>query len=161
MATPSDGTNAQAVLRAITYRLSSTSPRQLPQVAAQLAGQIWACKDLISSPLGSTKQGNEGSIIVNRFRTYLSTLLQDRTIEGRWAAVVLVKATIEAGGVEALSKSNAWVRSLLGMLKKPDPSTTRILANSYAGLHTHMGLYEPDPGDNNARFASLHRHVLE
>ncbi|KAK0304064.1 hypothetical protein LTR01_007681 [Friedmanniomyces endolithicus] len=128
MATPSDGTNAQAVLRAITYRLSSTPPRQLPQVAAQLAGQIWACKDLISSPLGSTKQGNEGSIIVNRFRTYLSTLLQDRTIEGRWAAVVLVKATIEAGGVEALSKSNAWVRSLLGMLKKPDPSTTRILA---------------------------------
>ncbi|KAK0364144.1 hypothetical protein LTR94_012068 [Friedmanniomyces endolithicus] len=128
MATTNDLSNAQATLRAITYRLSSTPPRQLPHVAAQLASQIWACKDLISSPPGSTKQGNEGSITVNRFRTYLSTLLQDRTIEGRWAAGVLVKATIEAGGVEVLSKSNAWVRSLLGMLKKPDPPTTRILA---------------------------------
>ncbi|KAK1823412.1 hypothetical protein LTR12_002261 [Friedmanniomyces endolithicus] len=128
MATTKDLNNAQATLRAITYRLSTTPPRQLPQVAARLAGEIWACKDLISSPPGSMKQGNEGSITVNRFRTYLSTLLQDRTIEGRWAAVVLVKATVEAGGVEVLSKSNAWVRSLLGILKKPDPPTTRILA---------------------------------
>ncbi|KAK5139999.1 hypothetical protein LTR32_007070 [Rachicladosporium monterosium] len=128
MATTNDLSNAQATLRAITYRLSSTPPRQLPHVTAQLAGQIWACKDLISSPPGSTKQGNESSITVNRFRTYLSTLLQDRTIEGRWAAVVLVKAAIEAGGVEVLSKSNAWVRSLLGILKKPDPPTTRVLA---------------------------------
>ncbi|KAK1087100.1 hypothetical protein LTR33_001225 [Friedmanniomyces endolithicus] len=128
MATTNDLSNAQATLRAITYRLSSTPPSQLPHVTAQLAGQVWACKDLISSPPGSTKQGNEGSITVNRFRTYLSTLLQDRTIEGRWAAVVLVKATIEAGGVEVLSKSNAWVRSLLGILKKPDPPTTRMLA---------------------------------
>ncbi|TKA67844.1 hypothetical protein B0A55_09126 [Friedmanniomyces simplex] len=128
MAAASDVTSAQATLRAITYRLSSTPPKQLPHVAAQLACNLWASKDLISSPPAPTKQGNEGSVTVNRFRTYLSTLLQDRTVEGRWAGVVLVKATIEAGGVEVLSKSNAWVRSLLGILKKPDPPATRILA---------------------------------
>ncbi|TKA73001.1 hypothetical protein B0A55_05211 [Friedmanniomyces simplex] len=128
MAAASDVTSAQATLRAITYRLSSTPPKQIPHVAAQLACNLWACKDLISSPPAPTKQGNEGSVTINRFRTYLSSLLQDRTIEGRWAGVVLVKATIEAGGVEVLSKTNAWVRSLLGILKKPDPPTTRILA---------------------------------
>ncbi|KAK3117539.1 hypothetical protein LTR53_000965 [Teratosphaeriaceae sp. CCFEE 6253] len=124
----SDAVSAQATLRAITYRLTSIPSKQLPGVAAQLASSIWTCKDLISTPPMASKQGSEASITVNRFRTYLSTLLQDRTVEGRWAAVVLVKAVIEAGGVEILSKSNGWVRSLLGILKKPDPHTTRTLA---------------------------------
>ncbi|KAK3073522.1 hypothetical protein LTR53_004811 [Teratosphaeriaceae sp. CCFEE 6253] len=124
----SDAASAQATLRAITYRLTSTPSKQLPGVAAQLASSIWTCKHLISTPPVASKQGSEASITVNRFRTYLSTLLQDRTVEGRWAAVVLVKAVIEAGGVEILSKSNGWVRSLLGILKKPDPPTTRTLA---------------------------------
>ncbi|KAK3650100.1 hypothetical protein LTR22_012695 [Elasticomyces elasticus] len=128
MASTNESASAQATLRAITYRLSTTPSKQLPQVAAQLSGHLWACKDLISSPAVSAKQGNEATITVSRFKTYLSTLLQDRTIEGRWAAVVLVKAAIEAGGAEVLSKSNAWVRSLLAILKRPDPPTTRILA---------------------------------
>ncbi|KAK5713141.1 hypothetical protein LTR15_011503 [Elasticomyces elasticus] len=128
MASVNESASEQATLRAITYRLSTTSSKQLPQVAAQLSGHLWACKDLISSPAVSAKQGNEATIAVSRFKTYLSTLLQDRTIEGRWAAVVLVKAAIEAGGAEVLSKSNAWVRSLLAILKRPDPPTTRILA---------------------------------
>lgn len=41
--------------------------------------------------------------------------------------MVLVKAAIEAGGVETLSKSNAWVRNLLAILKRPDPPMTRAL----------------------------------
>lgn len=60
-------------------------------------------------------------------QTQLNTLLQDRTVEGRWAAVVLTKAAIEAGGLEVLSKSNPWVKHLLGILKRPDPPTTRSL----------------------------------
>lgn len=114
-------------LRALSFRISSTPPKQLPNVAAQISGSIWNCRDLLSTP-SDAKQTTEASTTVHRFKTQLSTLLQDRTIEGRWAAVVLVKATIEAGGAEVLSKSNPWVRNLLGILKKPDPPTTRNLA---------------------------------
>ncbi|KAK4543074.1 hypothetical protein LTR36_005851 [Oleoguttula mirabilis] len=121
-------TQEVAVLRAATYRLSSTPSKQLPSIAPQIAAQLWTCKDLLSSTADSAKQGNDASTVVHRFKTHLSTLLQDRTVEGRWSAVVLVKATIEAGGIEVLSKSNAWVRNLLGILKKPDPPTTRNLA---------------------------------
>ena len=117
-----------ASLKAVTYRLSNTSPKQLPCIAPQIAAQLWHCKDLLSSTVDSAKQGNDASAVVHRFKTHLSSLLQDRTIEGRWSAVVLLKATVEAGGVEVLSKANAWVRSLLAILKKPDPSTTRNLA---------------------------------
>lgn len=126
--TAQDRPQAIATLKAITYRLSSTSTKQLPQVAPQIAGLLWNCRQLLSLPAESSKQaGNDASVLVHRFRTHISTLLNDRTVEGRWSAVVLVKATIEAGGLEVLSKSNAWVRSLLGILKKADPPTTRCL----------------------------------
>jgi len=117
-----------AKLRAITFRLSSTASKQLPQIAANVSSQIWDCKALLSSPSETLKQNSHASTVTHRYKTHLSTLLQDRTVEGRWAAVVLVKATVEAGGVEIVSKSNAWVRSLLGILKKPDPPTTTCLA---------------------------------
>ena len=117
-----------ASLRAITYRVSSTPTKQLPHIAPQVAASLWACKEVLSTPRDSAKAGNEAATLVHRFRTFLSSLLQDRTIEGRWAAVVLTKAAIEAGGVEFLTKSNNWVRSLLAILKKPDPPTTRALA---------------------------------
>jgi hypothetical protein len=57
----------------------------------------------------------------------LSTLLQDRTIHGRWSAIVLIKATIEVGGWETLQKCLPWVRGLLGILTKPDPPTSKKL----------------------------------
>jgi hypothetical protein len=115
-----------ALLKALSYRISSTKAENLPNAVSQISSSLWNCRNILSAPT-DYKQNNEASIVVHRFKTQLATLLQDRTVEGRWSAVVLVKATVEAGGVEVLSKSNAWVRSLLGMLKKPDPPTTRSL----------------------------------
>ncbi|KAK5135919.1 hypothetical protein LTR08_004377 [Meristemomyces frigidus] len=126
--TPHIPVESIASLKAVAYRLSTTPGKQLPHIAPQIAAQLWHCKDLLSLTVDSAKQGSDASVVLHRFKTHLSSLLQDRTVEGRWSAVVLVKATIEAGGVEVLSKSNAWVRSLLAILKKPDPPTTRNLA---------------------------------
>lgn len=117
-----------AILKQLTIRIASTPVEQLPRIAAQVSGSLWTCRDLLSSTAPSTKQNSDDGVIVHRFKTQLSTLLQDRTIEGRWSAVVLVKAAIEAGGLEVLGKANGWVKSLLGFLKKPDPPTTRSLS---------------------------------
>ena len=119
---------AASSLQASTYRISSTPTKQLPRIVPQIAGSLWNCKDILSASQESTKSNSEASTIVHRVKTQISSLLQDRSIEGRWAAIVLTKAAIEAGGPEVLSKSNGWVRSLLAILKKPDPSTTRNLA---------------------------------
>lgn len=62
------------------------------------------------------KSQSELSVLVHKFRTQLSTLLQDRSKEARWAAVVLLKATIEAGGWSVLRSSDKWVRALLGLI---------------------------------------------
>lgn len=116
-----------STLRAINYRLTSTPDDQLPQVAAQLSSSIWNCREILSRSAVS-KQESELSGALHRFKTHLATLLQHRNLYARWAGAVLAKATIEAGGLEVLSKSLPWVRHLLGILKRPDPPTTRVLA---------------------------------
>ena len=127
---PQANSNPQgaAILKQLTFRISSTPVAQLPRVAAQVSASLWACRELLSSTAPSTKQNSDEGVTVHRFKTQLNTLLQDRTVEGRWSAVVLVKATVEAGGLEVLGKTSSWVKTLLTFLKKPDPSTTRSLA---------------------------------
>lgn len=117
-----------ATLRALTFRISSTATAQLPQHVPAIAASLSNCRSLLSSTQTSNaKTSSEASVAVHKYRTLLSTLLQDRTIQGRWSAVVLIKATIEVGGWETLQKSLPWVRGLLSILSKPDPPTSKKL----------------------------------
>ena len=122
---PSSSTN----LRVITQRLASTPAWQLPNIVVHLANSLTACKTiLVTSDLRN--QGNDGSdtaILVHKFKTQLSALLQDKSPEARWSAIVLIKATVETGGWEVLRGCSAWVRGLLGVLSKTDPPTTKQL----------------------------------
>lgn len=121
MAPQASGVSA---LRAASFRISSASKAELPHVVACVAQSLTSCKEILSGP---EQKDTDASVVLHRFNTQISTLLQDRTVEGRWAATVLVKAAIEAGGWETLRKCNAWVRPLLANLKKPDPPITRCL----------------------------------
>jgi pre-rRNA-processing protein RIX1 len=117
-----------ATLRALTFRISSTATSQLPQHVPAIAASLASCRTLLSSAQASTsKTASEASVAVHKYRTLLSTLLQDRSIQGRWAAIVLIKSTIEVGGWETLQKSLPWVRGLLGILTKPDPFSSKQL----------------------------------
>lgn len=117
-----------ATLRALSFRISSTATAQLPQHVPAIAASLSTCRTLLSSTQTSNaKTSSEASVAVHKYRTLLSTLLQDRTIQGRWSAIVLIKATIEVGGWETLQKSLPWVRGLLGILSKPDPPTSKKL----------------------------------
>lgn len=117
-----------ATLRALTFRISSTPTAQLPQHVPAIAASLTNCRTLLSTAQASgSKTASEASVVAHKYRTLLSTLLQDRSVQGRWAAVVLIKATIEIGGWETLQKSLPWVRGLLGILTKPDPPTSKKL----------------------------------
>ncbi|KAF2630345.1 hypothetical protein BU25DRAFT_489137 [Macroventuria anomochaeta] len=117
-----------ATLRALSFRISSTATAQLPQHVPAIAASLSNCRTLLSSTQTSNaKSSSEASVAVHKYRTLLSTLLQDRTVQGRWSAVVLIKATIEVGGWETLQKALPWVRGLLGILAKPDPPSSKKL----------------------------------
>ncbi|KAF2404228.1 hypothetical protein EJ06DRAFT_526311 [Trichodelitschia bisporula] len=117
-------------LRAIAYRLSSTPATQLPQLAPHIASQLVTCGQLLSSGQNAfAKENGDAPVVLHKFKTQLSTLLQDRAVEARWAAVVIIKSTVEVGGWEILqdAKCAAWVRGMVGILNKPDPATTKKL----------------------------------
>ena len=129
-----------ALLRATTHRLSVTPAAHLPRCAAQIAATIWNCRTVLSLNTESTKSSSEIATALHRFRTTITNLLQDRSVQGRWAAVVLVKAAIEAGGIDTLSKSNGWIKSLISILKKTDPpSTKRVTIITLTRIFTLTG----------------------
>ncbi|KAL4870520.1 hypothetical protein BDV12DRAFT_55407 [Aspergillus spectabilis] len=117
-------------LRAVNHRLTNVPAQQLPAIAASLAASISECGELLSAPQAQKvgKTDSDHAVQVHKLVTRLSSLLQDRSFEGRWAAVVLVKALVEAGQWEILRGSEPFVRGLMGILSKPDPTTTKTMA---------------------------------
>ncbi|KAL2865648.1 RIX1/PELP1 family protein [Aspergillus lucknowensis] len=117
-------------LRAVNHRLTNLPVRELPAIAASLAASIAECGELLSAPQSQKagKTDSDHAVQVHKLVTRISSLLQDRTCEGRWAAVVLVKALVEAGQWEILRGSEPLVRGLMGILNKSDPASTKIMS---------------------------------
>jgi pre-rRNA-processing protein RIX1 len=109
---------AVTVLRALAFRLSSTSPSNLPSLLPHLASQLRPCKELLKQ---SQPSHSEAATVIHQIRTRTSSLLQDRSPEARLAAVVLIKALVEAGGYETLANNGSpWVRGLIAMIARQD-----------------------------------------
>ncbi|KAJ5836827.1 Armadillo-like helical [Penicillium robsamsonii] len=118
---------SSTTLRAITHRLTTTPVEQLPPIASFLATSLNDCAELLSTPQTqkSGKSDSDNAVQIHKLKTRLASLLQDRSVEGRWTAVILVKATVEAGQWEMLRGYEPIVRSLISILSKPDPISTR------------------------------------
>ena len=106
-----------SLLRPVTHKLTTVPVNELPSLAGLLASRISYCSGILSStPSQATSSGSEDALLVHKLKTRISSLLQDRSPEGRWTAVVLVKATVDAGGWEILKSSEPWVRGLVTIL---------------------------------------------
>lgn len=105
-----------ASLRAVTHRMTATPARELPQFAQSLASSLGNCADVLANQKKDGRSEPEVTIQVHKLKTRLNSLLQDRSFEGRWAAVVLVKATVEAGQLEVVRGGELLVRSLISIL---------------------------------------------
>ena len=113
-------------LRVVSQWISTTPTGQLPQVTNHLAAFVsQSTNQLCSSAHGKSVQGSDHEILLHKYKTQLSTLLQDKDPRARFAAAVLVKSTIEAGDIELLKQSSRWVGSLISILGKPDPVVTK------------------------------------
>lgn len=106
------------ILRYVTDTLALADREQLPQVVPSLLDHLGGCSDLIC---GTINAGNTGATQTHKLRTQISSFLQDKTIQGRWAAVVLIKTVVETvirqrEGWEVLQTSVSWIRGLLAIL---------------------------------------------
>ncbi|PYI29446.1 hypothetical protein BP00DRAFT_488115 [Aspergillus indologenus CBS 114.80] len=116
-------------LHAVNHRLTNIPVKQLPPLASCLAASLSNCGELLSTPQSQkSKSDSDNAVQVHKLMTRLASLLQDRSVEGRWTAVVLVKALVEAGQWEVLRGCEPFVRGLIGILNKPDPVSTKKMS---------------------------------
>ena len=97
-------------------QLAAVSPEDLPRHVPELLRLILRCKVALSSPTASKSAPSEFTVPVHKLKTQLSSLLNSKNPEGRFAAVVLVKGAVEVGGWEVLQTSEPWVRGLISIL---------------------------------------------
>ncbi|KAE8142223.1 rRNA processing/ribosome biogenesis-domain-containing protein [Aspergillus pseudotamarii] len=116
-------------LHAVNHRLTNIPVKQLPPIASCLATSLSNCGELLSAPQNQkSKSESDNAVQVHKLLTRLASLLQDKSPEGRWTAVVLVKAVVEAGQWEILRGCEPLVRGLIAILAKPDPNSTKKLS---------------------------------
>jgi hypothetical protein len=102
-------------LRSITNTIAAIPTDQLHRATPQLLRSLADCEEVLSSSL-TGKKDDFDSVLVHKYKSQLSTLLQSRSERGRWVAIALIKSTVEIGGWEMLREAGPWVRGILGML---------------------------------------------
>ncbi|KAL7792533.1 rRNA processing/ribosome biogenesis domain-containing protein [Trichoderma ceciliae] len=122
--------SATTDLRVLTRKLTAIPPAQLPHSLPSLIRHVLRCRDALSAPQDPKLKGDvsQMSMLVHKLKTNLTTLLNGRSREGRFAAVGLIKAAVDVGGWETLRGSEAWVRGLLSIMQKGDPPACKELA---------------------------------
>lgn len=106
-------------LRVLCRRLASTNADDLPRLCPILVNQLLRCGPVLSAP-HEQKTKNDGSdlgVHVHKLKTQLNALLIGKNNNGRFAAVVLIKALVDVGGWECLRLSLPWVQGLLSIIQ--------------------------------------------
>jgi len=136
---------ATTSLRAVTHRLTTTPVQDLPQITSFLATALGDCAELLFSPQPQKigKNGSDNAVQLHRLKSRLASLLQDRTCEGRWTAVILVKATLEAGQWEVLRGFEPIVRSLIAILAVCLSLMVRSIANRLTSIYRNQTRFPP------------------
>lgn len=116
-----------AVLKSITFQISSTPPQYLPRTIAHSVQNLKRCASLLAQSRSTSNASGDAGVTVHRFFTQLSALVQGRKVGERWAAAVLIKAAVDAGGYEVLSRAKHWVSGLLANLRRPDPPSLKVI----------------------------------
>lgn len=104
-------------LRVLNHQLSTVPAAQLPQITPLLLRNILRCQGPLSSPsTNAAKDDASEASAVHKLKNHVSRLLNGKSAEGRFAAVILVKGIIDVGGWEVLREALPWVRGLLAIL---------------------------------------------
>lgn len=112
-------------LRVLCRKLTSLPPTQLPHALPSLINHVLHCREALSAPQEqkSKDKSSESAQLVHKLKTTITTFLNGRSREARFAAIGLVKAVVDVGGWEVLRGSEPWVRGLLSVVQA---STARL-----------------------------------
>jgi uncharacterized protein YicC (UPF0701 family) len=108
-----------ADLKVLCRKLTTTPPELLPRHLPALTHHVLRCKNALAEPqeLKAKDASSPSSVLVHKLKTSITTLLNGRSREGRFVAIVLIKAVVDVGGWEVLRTSEPWVRGLLSIVQ--------------------------------------------
>ncbi|KAH6998839.1 rRNA processing/ribosome biogenesis-domain-containing protein [Ilyonectria sp. MPI-CAGE-AT-0026] len=117
-------------LRVLCRKLTSIPPAQLPHALPSLINHVLHCKEPLSAAHEQRPKdkSTEASQLVHKLKASITTLLNGRNRDARFAAIGLIKATVDVGGWEVLRGTEPWVRGLLSVIQKADPIASKELA---------------------------------
>ncbi|KAB5558582.1 rRNA processing/ribosome biogenesis-domain-containing protein [Coniochaeta sp. 2T2.1] len=134
-------------LRVLCRRLASTNPDELPRLCPVLVNHLLRCGPVLSAPHEAKTKDTSSDVVVHihKLKTQINTLLNGKSNNGRFTAVVLIKAMVDVGGWECLRISEPWVRGLLSILQRPGATAMKELAivtvtRIYSLLHGYQTL---------------------
>lgn len=105
-------------LRVLCHKLTTTPPDLLPRQLPALSRNVLRCKDVLAAQHDAkNKEDASTSTLVHKFKRSITTLLEGRSRDGRFAAVVLIKAVVDVGGWEILRTAGPWVNGLLSIVQ--------------------------------------------
>lgn len=119
-------------LRRITSVLTSAPESELPRHAPALANLlssspvIDAATAISANPAPRRQQAEEATMLLNKFKTRVSALLQSRNPQARWCGLVLAKCAVESSFEALASWGGTWVRLMLGLI---------TVSPAWSGLH--------------------------
>ncbi|TGZ84063.1 hypothetical protein EX30DRAFT_362019 [Ascodesmis nigricans] len=138
-------------LRRITAVLTATPEPQLPQHATTLATLILSAPILDSAsaiaanPAPRRQQAEEAAVLLNKFKTRVSALLQSRNAQARWTGLVLAKCAVESSFEALASWAGTWVRLMMGLITRPESATIHsMLIRSLARIFTVLTTKKPN-----------------
>lgn len=117
--------DAATSLRTITSLLTSdTLPVHIPVIVSLLysSSVLESCNSLANAS-GTNAQkrksagtGEDAGVLLHKYKTRISSLLQSKTPQARWSGVALVKASVESSFECLATHGGGWVRLLVPLL---------------------------------------------
>ncbi|PWW74931.1 hypothetical protein C7212DRAFT_358741 [Tuber magnatum] len=145
---PSGDNSAHAVvtLRMINTVISErTSPSSVPFIISQLymTPVLETCASLATSSQ-YTGDRSEGSALLHRFKTRVSSLLQSKSPTEKWTGIALAKAAMESSFECLASNGEVWVRLMVPILTKPEsPIVTNYAIAALTRVFTVLTVGKP------------------
>lgn len=138
-------------LRTITSLLTSdvSLPTHIPTIVSLLysSSVLESCNSVASaSGINAQKRksvgaGEDVGVLLHKYKTRVSSLLQSKTPQARWSGVALVKASVESSFECLASHGGSWVRLLVPLLAVRNDFWFFVANGSEADIDANSMIY--------------------
>ncbi|KAH0614572.1 uncharacterized protein H6S33_000208 [Morchella sextelata] len=145
----SKGEDSVGALRTITSLLSTSDTAVLPTHIPTIVSLLYSSSVLeschaLANAQQKKKSSEDAGVLLHKYKTRISALLQSKTAQSRWCGAALVKASVESSWECLAGHGSVWIRLLVPLLARPEPTAThRVIIATLARVFTALTENKP------------------